>query len=132
MNHKRQSQLEAEKRYREKHRKEINERGKLRMRKLWKDNPELARLKQRQYRQVTRERTILAYGGKCVCCGETELKFLGFDHINGGGRKERMGKGSAFYVSLRKAKRKDIQILCHNCNLATSWGRRCPHELLED
>jgi hypothetical protein len=128
MNHKRQKQLEAEKRYRNKHRGEINERCKLRMRKLWKDNPELARKKQRQYRQATRVRTIMAYGGKCVCCGETELKFLGFDHINGGGRKERMGLGSAFYVSLRKATRKDIQILCHNCNLAKGFYGKCPHK----
>lgn len=129
MNHKRQSQLlEAEKRYREKHRKEINERAKIRMRKLWKDNPELARQKQNQYHQATRERTIMAYGGKCECCSETEMKFLSFEHKNGGGRKERMKLGSAFYVSLRKAIRKDIGVLCFNCNLAKGFYGKCPHK----
>jgi hypothetical protein len=34
---------------------------------------------------------LSAYGGKCVCCGESEYKFLAIDHINGG------GSGRAYY-----------------------------------
>jgi 5-methylcytosine-specific restriction endonuclease McrA len=129
MNNKRQSQLEAVKRYRKKHRKELNEYAKLRMRKLWEENPELVRKKQREYRQAVRERTILAYGGKCKCCGETELKFLSFDHIDGGGSKERKRLCSAsFCFPVRKTTRKDIQILCHNCNQAKGFYGKCPHK----
>ena len=130
MNHKRQKQLEAERRYREKNGDAIRERAKLRMRKLWKDDPELARKKQRQYRFNMRERMIKSYGGICKCCGEKEIKFLTFDHINGDGRKERRERGligSYFYAHLLKNHPKNIQILCYNCNCSKGNYGKCPH-----
>ena len=137
MNHKREKQLEAERRYREKHRKEINERCKLRMRKLWKDNPELARSRQNEYRWNIRTKAIKEYGGICVCCGEKEMRFLTFDHINGGGLKERKASGKSgvdFIYKLtrdaviRNKKREDIQILCYNCNMSKGFYGKCPHK----
>jgi len=84
-----------------------------------------------------------AYGGRCVCCGETEPVFLTMDH---GGRDNgplrRVGytkkgkvrlvpeRGMGEYYRLRKIgwpKDTGIRILCMNCNCATRRGARCPH-----
>src|SRR3990167_11182501 len=49
---------------------------------------EFGRRRNRKYRMEL----LQAYGGKdpkCACCGESELKFLCLDHINGGGGKHR-------------------------------------------
>lgn len=69
------------------------------------------------------------YGGKCQCCGETEPKFLAIDHINGGGMKAREKHiGYSFYLSLFKTPRQDLQVLCHNCNMAKGFYGQCPHQ----
>ena len=77
---------------------------------------------------------IAAYGGKCVCCGETESFFLTLDHIFDDGaedrRQRKTGGGSMMYEQLRKEgwPQGRLQLLCWNCNC----GRRlndgiCPH-----
>ena len=74
------------------------------------------------------------YGGKCKCCGETIIEFLAIDHINGGGYKHRQIIGNSiryYYWIIRNNFPDNYRILCHNCNQATSWGRKCPHELME-
>jgi len=76
-------------------------------------------------------------GGKpiCTCCKEDMLEFLALDHIGGGGLKKRKARGNSYtyYTWLRKNNFPDgYRILCHNCNQATSWGRKCPHELLKE
>lgn len=80
------------------------------------------------------------YGGRCVCCGETEVGFLTFDHINNDGWTERTGmngraSGGAIILELKKLAlneeyRSDIQILCYNCNCARQFSsdRICPHQ----
>jgi hypothetical protein len=78
------------------------------------------------------EDVISHYGGKCACCGETQLEFLTIDHINGGGSKEREKlhlKGIGFYYWLRKNNYPDgLQILCFNCNCGKMRNRGvCPH-----
>jgi hypothetical protein len=81
----------------------------------------------------TKAEFVSAYGGKCYCCGEDELAFLTLDHVNGGGTVERVreGRGNQMYL---KAKRegypKKYRCACMNCNLATSYGRTCPHQNL--
>ena len=80
---------------------------------------------------IERERlvAIKKYGGKCACCGETEVKFLSFDHINGGGNKHRKLIGGKVVRWLKRNNYpKDIQILCHNCNLAKGFYGECPHK----
>lgn len=71
---------------------------------------------------------------KCDCCGESIIEFLALDHINGGGAKSRKNHGNTYryYLWLKNNNYPNgYRILCHNCNQATSWGRVCPHKLLE-
>ena len=72
------------------------------------------------------------YGNKCACCGEDRIEFLGIDHINGDGAKERrelgIGSGFRFYYHLRDLGfPSGYRLLCHNCNLAISNYGYCPH-----
>lgn len=88
------------------------------------------------YTTELRLNVLKGMGGKCKCCGEAELKFLGIDHIHNDGAKERreIGKGLAIYRRLRKMgfKSDRHQILCHNCNLAKGFYGECPHEKAMD
>lgn len=70
----------------------------------------------------------------CACCREVIEAFLSLDHIGGGGLKSRLIHGSSYryYAMLkRNGYPSGYRVLCHNCNQATSYGRTCPHELLE-
>lgn len=84
------------------------------------------------YRKNLRRKAVAAYGGKCVCCGESHPAFLTIDHINGGGTKHRaeIGKGNATYKLLRRQGYPEgYQILCWNCNCGKSAnGGVCPHK----
>lgn len=86
---------------------------------------------QRDRRRKTRSKIIQKYGGKCICCGESEEKFLSFDHVDGGGNKHRKSVGRSMKFLrwiLNNNYPKTIQLLCHNCNQAKgAWGK-CPHE----
>lgn len=88
--------------------------------------------RQKQYNRNCRLETIARYGGCCICCGETQFEFLSFDHINGNGKAHRKitGKGNTFVRWLiRNNYPDDIQILCHNCNLAKGFYGMCPHQI---
>lgn len=63
---------------------------------------------------------IAAYGGKCICCGEGNQLFLGFDHINDDGAEHRKQIGNVYIpVWLRQHDYpNNFQILCDNCNMA--------------
>ncbi len=70
---------------------------------------------------------------KCACCGESEVRFLTIDHIDGNGSEHRKssgcGTGSVFYNwLLREGMPEGYQVLCYNCNLARRHGK-CPHQL---
>lgn len=81
----------------------------------------------------TRQAVLKMYGESCACCGETEFAFLTVDHKNNDGWKERKPNGKNFTSAemicrnLLKKKRKDIQILCYNCNCAKQRMGYCPH-----
>ncbi len=72
---------------------------------------------------------IVAYGGKCACCGEDRPEFLGIDHINGGGNKHRKEEGiHSLSRWLRKNKYPEgFRVLCHNCNISIGSYGYCPH-----
>lgn len=105
-----------------------------RWREWYAKNAAVRLTKQRRYALNLRETVIAAYGGKCVCCGETGFWFLALDHVNHDGNKQRaeVGKGLAIY---RWAKANgyppSLQILCHNCNMAKEWCGECPHKLTQ-
>jgi hypothetical protein len=73
----------------------------------------------------------LTIGAMCACCGEREIGFLSFDHINNDGAAQRnsIAPGYHFYRHLVKNKPSDIQILCHNCNMAKQFYGVCPHHV---
>jgi hypothetical protein len=103
-----------EKEWRRKHRKQINE--------------NIKRCNQRLRIEV-----LEAYGGKCACCGETEIKFLSIDHVEGNGAAHRRdvvksGGGQQFWRWLKKNNYPSgFQVLCHNCNMAKAFYGSCPH-----
>jgi hypothetical protein len=119
-------------------------------RKRRKDNPELVRKLNRDYRvkncvavqkqvsrraRVLKEEALNAYGGvRCACCGEEEIRFLCLDHIRGGGEGERDRKRFnnsvvTFYRWLKKQGfPSGFQVLCFNCNFGKGRGPLCPHQ----
>ena len=75
--------------------------------------------------------TIMAYGGKCECCGEREPMLLTLDHVDRDGQEHRQSFGGTYGV-YRDLKARHWpwgkhRVLCMNCN----WGSRltgvCPH-----
>ncbi len=98
----------------------------------WREhNKEKYQKYHKEHRLKTRKKVLQAYGDECKCCGENTPKFLAFDHINNDGKEHRktVGSGNAMYLFLiKKGYPDDIQILCHNCNLAKTYYGRCPHE----
>lgn len=103
-----------------------------------KETPEqkgrrLARVRKfgKKQREEDRLSALVFYGGKCVCCGESELQFLTIDHMYGGGSKHRRQiKGKSIYRWLRQNNYpRGFRTFCYNCNGATSYGRTCPHRL---
>lgn len=79
-------------------------------------------------RKRQREKILNAYGGTCVCCGETEAKFLAVDHIFSDGKEHRKEIGDFYGWLIQNNFPKDrFQLLCHNCNLAKEFYGECPH-----
>ena len=85
----------------------------------------------RDHHNRLREAAIVAYGGKCKCCGDTHKEFLQVDHVNNDGASERRRKGWSSAQLYRKLKNanypKGYQLLCANCNYAKSIYGYCPH-----
>lgn len=81
--------------------------------------------------QYTRKRLemIFRLGGRCVCCGITESRFLAVDHINNDGKADRLTFGRQAYRAVKASDfdRKKYQVLCHNCNMAKGFYGTCPH-----
>lgn len=98
------------------------------------------RLRNALYHRVHNYRlkvTVLAeYGGRCACCGEDDARFLGIDHIKGGGNHSRRNggrSGTGLYIQLQKeGYPSGYQVLCHNCNQAKADYTECPHHLSVD
>src|SRR3990172_5592270 len=116
--------------------------------KKWKQaNPDKVKASCKKWRQANLDKAkacckkvqwkmklqaIVAYGGKCECCGEAEPAFLTIDHIDGSGQADRAikGIGYKFLSALRELgwPKENYRLLCMNCNFARRFGKRCPHE----
>jgi len=91
----------------------------------------LAKKASERFRQLRLD-AVTAYGGKCVCCGESSFQFIAIDHTNGGGRKQLRENGidrSSFCRWLKKNNypQDTFRALCHNCNMALGLYGYCPH-----
>jgi hypothetical protein len=101
---------------------------------VWHEQ-EKAKQRARENRKNAQNKEIVLnhYGGRCVCCDETEPKFLTVDHINGDGKEHRKqlpgsGGGAIMHNWLIKNDFPDgFQILCWNCNMAKGIYGECPH-----
>ena len=103
--------------------------------KAWREaNPDYVKRYQNEDRATRRARALRMYGNKCQCCGETEIRFLTFDHINCGGKVHRQSIGSSrqfldWLVAVGR-RRAGIRVLCLNCNFAVQFGS-CPHQMVK-
>jgi|SRR5579859_885613 len=89
---------------------------------------EYFREKGRQGHLLRREERIQQLGGKCECCGESDSRFLAFDHKDGGGTQRRKDLGTWSAYKELFAEPGKVRLLCHNCNYATSRYGVCPHK----
>lgn len=84
-----------------------------------------------RYTRKVKAEMVEAYGGKCVCCGESNPVLLALDHINGNGQSDRAmnGRGRVMYARLKKLgyPRDEYRLLCHNCNMSLGFFGYCPH-----
>jgi hypothetical protein len=77
-----------------------------------------------------KELVINHYGGKCVCCQQSDMDVLSLDHVHGGGTKHRreVGSGSKFYRWVEKNNfPPGLQVKCLNCNISAGLYGECPH-----
>ena len=75
--------------------------------------------KMRLWRHKVRKAVIDIYGGHCACCGVDKYEFLALDHVNGGGRQDRLVRSPfTMYTEVYKggSPLDKYRILCHNCN----------------
>lgn len=74
-----------------------------------------------------RFRVINGYGGKCVCCGESNYLFLTIDHINfhDGLYDDKL----YIYLIKNNYPEDNYRLLCYNCNCGRERApnRICPH-----
>jgi hypothetical protein len=90
------------------------------------------------YSDKLKVQVVNAYGGRCACCGEDEITFLSIDHIHGGGNQHRRSLGKRYGVAGiyewlrdRNFPKDEFRILCMNCQIATRYGRQCPHQKVD-
>ena len=128
---KREDEIAHGRRYRQRNKERIV----AKRREYNRRNRERIAVHDRERRQVLRAQMVEAYGGRCACCGETELAFLTLDHIEGGGTKDRKGPGGTegLYRRLKRAGWPNgYQVLCANCNMAKEAPKGCPHRRRAD
>lgn len=103
-------------------------------RKAKLDRSDIEKRKNSKYNYRRKIKCINAYGGKCVCCGESHWQFLSIDHINGGGREHRrqLGGHAYFYEWLKRHgyPKDNYRCLCYNCNQCFGIYGYCPHNTL--
>jgi hypothetical protein len=85
----------------------------------------------KKWREDLKQELLTAYGRRCACCGETEIRFLTLEHINRDGAAHRKAKGTYVYPDVRRQgfPKDKYCLLCFNCNHATKTGADCPHKI---
>lgn len=78
-------------------------------------------VEQRRLLKIRNELMIILGGAYCKHCGFNIFEALQFDHINGGGTKERtlFASGRAmyrYYIKNPEIAKQKLQVLCANCN----------------
>ncbi len=100
-------------------------------------NNDQYKINRRLSKQKLKRQIMDYYGIVCVCCGESSIRFLTIDHIEGNGKEHRqqLSKngtfgGENFYRWLRKnGFPVGFQTLCFNCNIGKSHNNNiCPHK----
>jgi hypothetical protein len=121
--------------------KEYNERNKEKLFKYRQEyrNKNLQKITEYEAGRSVRIKTevLAAYGGTCVCCGETREPFLTLDHFTADRGVFKIRKGYASIVrgfpEYRRLKRLGwppvVRVMCMNCNFAIRYGEICPHKL---
>ena len=120
----RQSHKEERKLYNQKYRESHREEHNANARRFYQTHKEEILAYNREDTRKTKREVLTHYGnGKyaCVKCGFGDSRALSIDHINSGGRKERIKLGKAtggkFYYWLRaQGYPEGYQTLCMNCN----------------
>lgn len=127
--------------YREKNRMKV---------KMWQDNfkeREKERLKKERHeryinnrerhaqygvnnRQKLKRSVIDSLGGHCFCCGESDIGFLTVEHLLKDGAQHRREVKSRVYSDILQqgSPRGKYAVLCMNCNFATRFNKKCPHQ----
>jgi len=94
--------------------------------------PKIPLTKRGQQSREKRLQVIAKYGGKCVCCGESNWAFIDFDHIDGRGARHRREVGGQITAKwiIKNGYPDYLQLLCTNCNMAKAFYSTCPHQKL--
>lgn len=86
--------------------------------------------------QKVRRRLLAIYGRVCVCCGESDARFLTLDHVYNDGAEDRKRYHGGCEKNLErfaKRRRNDLQTLCYNCNCGKERCRGvCPHKIVAE
>jgi hypothetical protein len=113
--------------YSKEYRTKNKEKTLVRAKKYRDENKEKNHIYRKEHDLEIRIKFIEMYGGKCECCGETQVDFLTLDHIDYSS-KGKWETGRKGYVKALDKYRPDLyQVLCYNCNCARRHGI-CPHK----
>lgn len=103
----------------------------------WKSKKDKYREQHVRWQSALKAEVFGHYGGRCVCCGESDMRFLSLDHVRGDGRRHRdsisiakSGAGSVtvWYWAKKNNFPSTLQVLCYNCNFAKRTKILCPHQ----
>ena len=103
------------------HRKSYKDSWYLTSRKNYSKNQIKLREYQKELRKINKEKVIKHYSNntmKCCHCGNSDLRVLSIDHINGNGyeHRKKVHSGSPFYQwIIQNDYPKGFQVLCMNC-----------------
>ena len=90
----------------------------------------------RRWQKKLKREVFIGLGGKCTCCGESELDFLTLHHIGGWGHEHKKAYGRKNGQSIKiftDVKRlgfpRDLfGVLCWNCHMTEEFRGGCPHK----
>jgi hypothetical protein len=131
-----EKRIQRQHEYYQENREEILRKRRIENKRLWRTDKKFKEQEKERKKMYVIQRkieTITHYGGKCTCCGETQMEFLSIDHINGNGNEHRQKikryGGWNFYNWLKKNNYPEgYQVLCMNCNTAKGFYGKCPHQ----